>query len=316
MGGFMPWTDRTKRRLKLRDLDILMAVIDNGSMGKAAARLNISQPAVSKAIVELEDALGVQLFDRGRRGVTPTPYGLALRKRSVAIFDDLRQGIQDIDFLSDPTTGEIRIGATEPVVTALVSPTIDALSRKNPRMFFHIVAGDTASLYRDVLERNIELAICRMIGPLPDELTAEVLFSDSVAVMTTATNPLTRRRNLTLADLANEPWVLFPYESFFGGVIADIFRQNGHEPPKLTVSSLSIHAQNEMLLTGRFLTVLPSFVLQATNRNLPLKALPVKLPNAPMPIGLVTVKNRTLTPFAQLFIENIRTRVKNLSKTA
>src|SRR5246127_1756003 len=111
----MPWNERTKRRLKLRDLDILMAVIEAGSMGKAANRLNISQPAVSKAIVELEDALGVPLVDRSKRGAAPTPYGLALGKRSVAIFNDLRQGVQDVDFLADPTKGEVRIGATEPI---------------------------------------------------------------------------------------------------------------------------------------------------------------------------------------------------------
>ncbi len=118
----MPWNDRTKRRLKLRDLDILTAVIETGSMGKAASRLNISQPAVSKAIAELESALRVRLVDRSRRGVMPTPFGLALKKRSVAIFNDLRQGVQDIDFLSDPTTGEIRIGTTEPIAVAIVSP--------------------------------------------------------------------------------------------------------------------------------------------------------------------------------------------------
>src|SRR5262249_12554985 len=78
----MPWNDRVKRRLKLRDLDFLAALIDTGSMGKAASRLNISQPAVSKAIAELEQALGVRLVDRGRRGITPTPFGLALKKRT------------------------------------------------------------------------------------------------------------------------------------------------------------------------------------------------------------------------------------------
>src|ERR1700746_2395155 len=140
----MPWNDRVKRRLKLRDLDILMAVIATGSMGKAANRLKISQPAVSKAIVELEDALGVQLVDRSRRGIVPTPYGLALSKRSAAIFNDLRQGVQDIDFLSDPTKGEIRIGRTEPVAAAIVLPAIDRLSRKYPQMVFHLVAGDSA----------------------------------------------------------------------------------------------------------------------------------------------------------------------------
>jgi DNA-binding transcriptional LysR family regulator len=311
----MPWNDRVKRRLKLRDLDILMAVIETGSMGKAARRLNISQPAISKAIVELEGALGVRLFDRGQRGVVPTPYGLALRSRSVSIFNDLRQGVQDIDFIADPTKGEIRIGMTEPIMSAIVSPVIDGLSRNYPRMFFHIVAGDNATLYTDVAERNIEFAICRMIGELPDELAAEILFHDSVAVMTATANPLARRRNLKLADLANEPWVLFPYDSVFGGVIAEIFRANGHEPPRLTVSTLSIHAQNELLATGRFITVRPSFMLKLPGRNVPLKALPVALPNTPMPIGLITVKNRMLTPVAQLFIDRIRARVKSLARS-
>src|SRR5882724_12180861 len=118
----MPWNDRTKRRLKLRDLDILTALIDTGSMGKAARRLNVSQPAVTKAIAELERALGLRLVDRSRRGVTPTPYGLALAKRSVAIFNDLRLGIHEIDFLADPTKGEIRIGSTEPIAAAILSP--------------------------------------------------------------------------------------------------------------------------------------------------------------------------------------------------
>jgi DNA-binding transcriptional LysR family regulator len=311
----MPWNDRTKRRLKLRDLDILMAVIETGSMGKAATRLNISQPAVSKAIVELEDALGVPLVDRGKRGATPTPYGLALGKRSIAIFNDLRQGVQDVDFLADPTKGEVRIGATEPIISAMVLPAIDWLSRKYPEMFFHIVAGDTATLYREALQRNIEFAICRMIGELPDELAAEVLFYDAISIMTSAKNPLTRRRKLTLADLAHEPWTLFPFDSFFGSVIAEAFRANGHEPPRITVASLSLYVQNALLATHRFLTVQPSFVLRDPSRNPPLKALPVALPNKPMPIGLITVKNRTLTPLAQLFIDNMRDFAKPLAKS-
>jgi DNA-binding transcriptional LysR family regulator len=241
----MPWNDRTKRRLKLRDLDILMAVIETGSMGKAASRLGISQPAVSKAMVELETALGVKLVDRSRRGVAPTLYGLALGKRSIAIFNDLRQGVQDIDFLSDPTTGEIRIGTTEPVAMAIVLPAIDRLVRQYPRMFFHVVAGDTGTLYRELTERNVELAVSRIIGRLPDELSAEILFHDSFAVVTAATNPLTRRRKLTLAELANEPWTLYPFDSFFGSMIADAFRASGHELPRLTVSTLSTNVQND-----------------------------------------------------------------------
>ena len=308
----MPWTERTKRRLKLRDLDVLVAVIETGSMGKAAKQLGISQPGVSKAIVQLEDALGVQLLDRGRRGVIPTPYGLALQRQSVGIFNDLRQAVQHIDFLTDPTKGEIRIGTTDPIAIALVSPVIDQLSRKHPALAFHVISEDTATLYRSVADKRVELAVCRMIGRLPDELASEILFHDAFAVMTSADNPLTRRRKLTLAELANEPWTLFPPDSFFGAVIADAFRANGHEPPQLTVTSVSFNVQRELLATGRFLTVLPSFMLKMPHR-LSLKALPVPLTNSRMPIGLITLKDRSLTPPAQLFLEKLRAYARPLA---
>jgi DNA-binding transcriptional LysR family regulator len=312
----MPWNERTKRRLKLRDLDILATLIDAGSMGKAASRLNISQPAVSKAVAELESALGVRLVDRGRRGITPTPYGLALQKRSVAIFNDLRQSVQDIEFLSDPTTGEIRIGTTDPVSVAIVSPCIDRLSRKYPRMSFHVIAGDTAGLYRDVMDRNVELAICRMIGPLPDELAAEVLFHDSLAVLTSARNPLMRRRKLTLADLVNEPWVQLPGDSLFGSMVIEVFRAGGRDPPRPTVVTHSEYLKNDFLAKGRFLTVLPSFMLKVQGWHPRLKALPIALPNTRAPIGLITLKGRTLTPLAQLFIETVRAAVKPMTQAA
>jgi DNA-binding transcriptional LysR family regulator len=310
----VPWNERTKRRLKLRDLDILATLIDAGSMGKAASRLNVSQPAVSKAVAELERALGVRLVDRGRRGITPTPYGLALQKRSVAIFNDLRQSVQDIEFLSDPTTGEIRIGSTDPVSVAIVSPCIDRLSRKYPRMSFHVIAGNTASLYRDVIDRNVELAICRMIGPFPDDLAADVLFHDSLAVLTSARNPLARRRKLTLADLVNEPWVQLPEDSLFGAMVVEVFRAHGHEPPRPTVVTHSEYLKNDFLAKGRFLTVLPGFMLKVAGWHPPLKALPIALPHTRAPIGLITLKGRTLTPLAQLFIETVRAVAKPMAQ--
>src|SRR5258708_14688199 len=107
------WNARVRRRLRLRDVDILMAVIQTGSMGKAAGALNMSQPAVSKAIAYLEHTLGVRLLDRSRQCVEPTPYGRALIKRGVAVFDELRQGVQDIASLTAPTLCEIPMGGGE-----------------------------------------------------------------------------------------------------------------------------------------------------------------------------------------------------------
>jgi DNA-binding transcriptional LysR family regulator len=302
----MPWTERTKRRLKLRDIEVLMAVIETGSMGKAAKHLGISQPGVSKAIVELEDALGVRLLDRSRRGIVPTAYGLALQRQGSVVFNELKQAVQHIDFLADPTKGEIRIGTTDPLAISLMAPVIDALSREHPKMFFRVVSGGSGELYSAVSDRRVEFAVCRMIGRLPNDLAAEILFHDAFAVMASAENPLTRRRKLTWPDLADEPWTLFPLDDIFGSLVADAFRVNGLEPPRVSVTSESFIVQRELLATGRFLTVLPGFMLKFPHRGLPLRALPVSLTNSRVPVGIITLKDRTLTPAAQLFIDRLR----------
>src|SRR6266446_4577986 len=110
MARAIDWEGRIGRRLRLRDLHVFFAVVQSGSMAKAAAQLHVKQPSVSKAIGDLEAALGVRLFDRSPQGVRPTIYGDALIECGVAVFDQLKQGIGKIEFLSDPTTAEVRIG--------------------------------------------------------------------------------------------------------------------------------------------------------------------------------------------------------------
>ena len=120
--------ERIERRVKLHDLRVLMSVVERGSMAKAAKSLATSQPAISRAIADLEYSLGVCLLDRGPRGIVPTPYGHALIKRGIAIFDELKQGVQDIEFLADPTAGEVRIAAPIGWGAGLVATVIDRLA--------------------------------------------------------------------------------------------------------------------------------------------------------------------------------------------
>ena len=98
----MQVSDRIGRRMKLHDLHVLMAVVQAGSMGEAARRLNTSQSAISRSIADLEHALGVRLLERHRQGIEPTQYGRALLGCGVAVFDELRQGVKNIEFLADP----------------------------------------------------------------------------------------------------------------------------------------------------------------------------------------------------------------------
>ena len=201
----MQWHERIKSRLKLRELHTLEAVVQSGSMAKAAAHLGLSQSAISKSITEMEHTLGVPLLDRTSRGVEPTAYARILLKRSVAIFDELSQGLKEIEYLTDPTSGELRIGTTEPM-TAIVATVIDRLSRQYPRMTFHVmVSGSITLLFSELRERNLDLAISRMTGPSPGkDLKGEILFHDPLVVMTGQNNPWVRRRNIELSDLVNE----------------------------------------------------------------------------------------------------------------
>jgi DNA-binding transcriptional LysR family regulator len=116
----MRWNDRIGRRIKLSDLHILLAVAQAGSMAKAANQLAVSHPVVSRSISDLEHTLGVRLLERNPRGVELTAYGRAMLQRSHAAFDELRQGVKDIEFLSDPTVGEVRIGTTPPLAASFV----------------------------------------------------------------------------------------------------------------------------------------------------------------------------------------------------
>lgn len=310
----MLWDDRMRRRLRLRDLDILMTVIQAGSMGKAAGRLDMSQPAISKAIADLEGALGVRLLDRSRQGVQPTPYGETLVKRGVAVFNELRQGVEDIEFLSDPTAGEIRIGTTEAIAPAIVMPVIARLTQQYPRMAFHVSTGDTGPLSTQLAERNVELVMSRIPGPVADEYSAEILFHDTMVVAVGADSPFARRRKVALADLLAEPWILFPAGSYFGTLQVDAFRAYGLAPPRATVWTASSSLRSELLATGRFLTVLTGFSLRLPRRRPTLAALPVELSKTRMPIAIITLKNRSLSPLAQLFIERVRAVTKPLAK--
>src|SRR6266700_2696591 len=104
----MEWSDRIGRRLRPRDLHIFLVVAEKGNMAKAAEQLAISRPVVSKTIAGLEHTLGVRLLDRTPHGVEPTLYGRALLKRCFAVFDELRQSVKEIEFLTDPNAGELR----------------------------------------------------------------------------------------------------------------------------------------------------------------------------------------------------------------
>jgi DNA-binding transcriptional LysR family regulator len=311
----MQLNDRVGRRMKLQDLHVLMTVVKAGSMGKAAERLNTTQPSVSRSVAELEHALGVRLLDRHRQGVQPTEYGRALLDCGVAIFDDLRQGMENIEFLSDPAAGEVRIGSIIPLAAGFISAIIDRLSRRYPRIVFRVVATEAEALHRELCERHVDLVIIKRVGPFSDEqFSFETLFYDSYVVVAGMRHPWARRRSIALAELSSQSWVLPPPETVPGAALMDAFRASGLDYPRVTVLTLPSEVRASLLATGRFLTLFPTSALRFSTEGPALKILPVELPVAPVPVGIVTLKNRTLSPVARLFIDSAREVAKPLAK--
>src|SRR5262245_10752648 len=218
----MQWADRIGRRIKLRDLHVLQAVAQAGSMSKAANQLAISVQVVSKAIADLEHTVGVRLLDRIPQGVEPTAYGRALMHRSVIAFEELRQGIKDIEHLSDPTAGEVRIGSTEALAASFISAVIDRLSRRYPRISFDVVTSTAKLLRRGLAEREIDLLILRDRGSMANEPQSfEILYESPHVVVAGANNPWVGRRRIELAQLMGELWALPPPDNEFGAFIGE-----------------------------------------------------------------------------------------------
>lgn len=198
--------ERAERQLKLQDMRVLMTVVQMGSMSKAAEALRTSQPAISRIISGLERTLGVRVLDRTARGVEATVYGDALLSRSSAVFDELRQAVKDVKFLADPSTGELRIGCSETMAAGPILRVINQITRRYPGVAFQIVNGGADMLRRELAQRRIDLMISWLTEPVDDQdVTVETLFSDSIVVASGSQNPLTKRRRLTLNQLANEP---------------------------------------------------------------------------------------------------------------
>ena len=270
---------------------------------------------IARAIAELEHTVGVPLLDRSAKGVEPTAYGRALLRRGLAAFDELRQGVRDIEFLADPTVGEVRVASTAPLAASFVAGVIDGLSRRYPRVVFHPTVADTEVLHRELAERNVDLVIGRGFGALAnEELNFEGLYDNPYVVMAGAKSPWVRRKKVRLAELMEEPWVLPPPDSAVGSFLVEAFRAEGLSFPRVAVIAFAYEVRVSLLATNRYLTILPESTLWFPVTHPRIKMVPVELPLRPMPIGIITMKNRTLSPAAQLFIDAARGMAKPLAK--
>jgi DNA-binding transcriptional LysR family regulator len=301
--------EHVARRLRFRDLQVFFAVVQSGSMAKAATLLGLTQPAVSDIVANIEQMFAARLFDRTPKGVELTIYGRALLARGRTAFDELRQGIKDIEFLADPTAGELKIGCPGSVAAAILPAAIESFSRDYPRVVLHFdeVTSPSAE-FPTLRERKHDLVLARIARPLVDEqdLNVEVFFQDPLVVAADINSPWARRRRIEPSELLIASWILTARHSWVYLSVAKAFHARGLAMPKIGLAASSALLRINLLSRGPFITALPSSVLRLNVDRHSVKVLPVDLEIPGYPVAMLTVKDRALSPLVARFVEHVR----------
>ena len=312
----MEWESRLGRRLRVRDLYILATVARVRSMAKAARELRMSQPSVSEAIANLEHVLRVRLLDRSPRGVEPTNYANVILKRSTAVFDELKQGVRDIEFLADPTTGTLNIGCPESIAATVLPYFAEHYVKKYPGVSLQIEDVPSPAIRSPALrERKFDLILARWPLPLAideqvDDVNIDPILDDPLVVVAGMKSRWAqRRRKIEIAELADEPWILSPPGTWNYEWLAREFKARGLGLPKVAISTFNVHLNAHFLRHGNFLTTYPrSWALLNE-----FKVLPVKLPIQTWPLSVITLKNRTPSATVEGFTESAREVAKAMA---
>ncbi|CCE07114.1 putative Pep2 [Bradyrhizobium sp. STM 3843] len=304
--------------LRLRDLRIFRAVVESGSMAKAAGRLSITQPAVSQAIAQLEAALKVRLLDRGPRGVALTVYGEALMRRGTEAFDALRQGLRDIEFLANPGAGEVVVGASEShIAGGFLAEIIQSVARAHPQLAVRVVEANTAAVdFHELRDRKLDMMLGRIARDRPDmgeggDFRADVLFDEEIHIVAGAQNEWVAVPTIDFADLVDHPWILAPEGTAVYELVRRAFQRRGLPEPKVNVTTYSMNLRLQLLMQGPYLTALPSSVVRFNAGRWALTTLPLSLGN-PLPVAIVTLRHRTFSPAVRVFIDHARNVTKAL----
>jgi len=297
---------RLPKSVKLRELRVFLAVLEQRSFRRAAAVLHITQPAVTKSINSLEEMLGVRLFDRASHSVEPTVHGSSLAPRAAAVFDELRRAAQELSLVSIGSRGTLRIGTLAMPAVPFLPVAIQRLTEAHPEIFISVVEDRQPELIDRLRRRDIELAILRLALLAPDEsMRVDRLFDEKICVIAGADHPLARRRQLTWPQLLQERWVMPATDSHFYERVTRLLARYNLAMPRQVVEATSINIQFGMVLHAGML----SFGMRSQVEFAPGKQfivrLPFELPAPAMSVAAVSLRARELGPLAQQFIGHV-----------
>ncbi len=297
----------TVSRLKTRQLWLLLHLDEHRSVLRAAEATNMTQPAASKLLAEMEAMLGVKLFERHARGVEPTWYGMALVRRARVALSEIDRACDEIDALRDGRLGQVAIGTVVNPGTNLVPQAIAQVKRDSPDLLVSVDMDYSLPLVDRLLSGQLDLVIGRIMGPhVGADLLFEPLADEPHAVIARAGHPLASRASLVHADLSGYGWILPPADSVLRERLDSMFAEQTLPPPRDVIQTSSLPVITNLLRGSDMLAALPPEAIAPYRQSGQLTMLPIELGVRMESFGIVWHGTRPLSPAGTRLLQAIR----------
>jgi DNA-binding transcriptional LysR family regulator len=302
-----------RARLKMRQLLLLVGLDEERNIHKTAESLGMTQPAASKLLKELEEMLGVELFERLPRGMRPTWYGEVLIRHARMVLSNLRQAHEEIGALQAGLAGQVTVGTIMSPASSLIPQAIARVKAQHPHLRIG-VRLETSDVLQPLLQQGkLDILVARLFPDADNEgLQFEPLAEEPVCAVARARHPYLRMRPLTHAKIANDSWVVPPAGSVLRHRFDLSFREHGLEPPKNVVETFALPVIMQVLAQSDSLAVMPIEVASHLAQHGLLAVLPIDLSCKMDLYGIITRREYLLSPGAQIMLTALRETAQTL----
>ena len=302
-----PLDRRMTHRLRLRHLELIAAIHDHGGILKASQHLNLTQPAVTKSLQDIEETVGLQLFVRSSRGLQPTHYGDIFVRHAKAVLAQLRHSAEELQNLSQGFGGHVTVGTLLAASTVLLPQAIIEMKRERPTVAVTVFDGTYDVLLPRLRMGDLDLVVGRLPDGPPDEsLIYEELYSEPSVLVVRREHPLAQAGKLQLKDLVEQAWLLPVPESYLRRQVERVFAEADLSLPKNSIESVSALTNRALLAGSDLIGVMPYHVVRGDVRQGTLVTLPTPLPGTRSPVGVIMRAPGDVRPSAAALLEKLR----------
>lgn len=290
-------------RLKIRHLVLVDALTRRGSVVGAAAELHVTQPVATRGLHDIEEILGVSLYDRGPRGITPTIFGQAFTEHARAVLAQLNQASRHVLELSDADRGAVTVGTHLAGSSILLPVAIGVLKRSRPSLTVIVREGTPDALLADLESGRVDIIVGRLTSPTTEFISRTPLYDETVRLYSGTQHPLSDIPDVPLNELSLYPWILPGAETSLRRELEEFFVRHGLDLPRNRVEVTSFLTVRKLLIENDFVAALPSLIAAEDSR---LRPLSVPLDAIGHSVGITTAATRALSPSAAALIDSLK----------